>query len=336
MKKTVIFFMAIMMLFLISCSKSDDNGNTGKPNESGDNVYPFTGLPAEAGVNNRAVSVMVSNQEGARPQTGLSQADIVFEILTEGNVTRFMAIFQSEQPEVVGPVRSAREYFFNLADAYDVLYVYHGAAKVVTEKIESSQVEYLNGALHDNDGKLFKREAFRKKPHNSYLQFGAVYEEAEEKGYDIEFNHEPLPFIEDVNDIEGETATHAKIAYYENKPIVQYEYDAAAEKYTRYNDGEKTVELESDEPIQVDNVFIIETEHEVIDEQKRRVVDLNSGGKAYLLQKGFVQQIEWKNENGRIVPVKDGQVVGFVPGQTWINIVPTDPGMEQSVTLTNE
>src|SRR5699024_7767282 len=99
----------ILLLFVISaCS----NQETNEKNDT----------------NRKAKAVMVSNSNGARPQTGLSQADIVFEMLAEGNVTRFMAIYQSEEPEIVGPVRSAREYFFTLADNYDALYIYSGAA----------------------------------------------------------------------------------------------------------------------------------------------------------------------------------------------------------------
>jgi hypothetical protein len=77
----------------------------------------------------------------------------------------------------------------------------------------------------------------------------------------------------------------------------------------------------------VDNVFIVETRHQTIDSAGRRQIDLTSGGNAYLLQKGQLREVQWTNDNGRILPVINGEVGGFIPGKTWINIVPSDPGL---------
>src|SRR5699024_9329825 len=73
--------------------------------------FPLTGLETSEPSTDRIVSVMVNNHPAARPQSGLSQADLVFEILAEGNITRLLAMFQSEKPDIVGPVRSARPYY---------------------------------------------------------------------------------------------------------------------------------------------------------------------------------------------------------------------------------
>src|SRR5690625_7486614 len=113
---------------------------------------------------------MVNNQVQARPQSGLSKADIVFEILSESNIARFLALFHSEQPEVVGPVRSAREYYMNLAKDYEAIYVYHGAADFVSDLVKQSRVDVLNGSLYGNEGDLFKREFFRQAPPTAYFQ----------------------------------------------------------------------------------------------------------------------------------------------------------------------
>src|SRR5690625_5077049 len=94
-------------------------------------VYPFTGEEVESEVTNRALAVMVNNHTAARPQTGLVNADIVYEFLAEGAITRFLAIYQSEIPEVVGPVRSARSYYIETAKAHDAIYIYHGDRKSV-------------------------------------------------------------------------------------------------------------------------------------------------------------------------------------------------------------
>ncbi|SHF82417.1 DUF3048 domain-containing protein [Ornithinibacillus halophilus] len=303
------------------------------------NTFPLTGVGTNDEVDDRIVGIMINNHTNARPQTGLSQADIVFELLAEGPITRFLALFQSEKPDVVGPVRSAREYYFDLANRYGALYVYHGAAGFVNEMIYNRGIEYIDGYYRDNDGHAFKRESFRVAPHNSYFLMENVYDVAESKGYDVKREYESLPFLDDeeIGRLSGEEANHIEIVYSNNPmEIVEFTYDPASEKYNRYNDREQTVELETDEPIEVDNVFIIEAQHAVIDDVGRRDIDLYAGGDAYLIQKGKIQKLEWENRFGRLIPVKDGESVGFVPGKTWVNVVPTNPGMEQSVKVMNE
>ncbi|WP_174615852.1 DUF3048 domain-containing protein [Virgibacillus ihumii] len=348
MKRVCVLLVLLLTVLFTACSDEERNASESQSKENAVDeksgmpenaaAFPLTGIKTDKNANDRIVGVMINNHTDARPQTGLSKADIVFEILAEGYITRFLALYQSEKPEVAGPVRSAREYYFELADGYNAIYVYHGAANFVNDMIKERGIEHLNGSLHDNDGYLFKRESFREAPHNSYLLFDAVYDAAEKKGYDVKASYKSLPFMteKEAGSFKGEPAEHVEIVYSDNPmEIVEFDYDKQSEKYTRYSDHEKTVELNSGKPIQVDNVFIVETQHKVIDDAGRRDIDITSGGEAYLTQRGKVRKIQWENRNGRIIPVKDGEPVGFVPGKTWINIVPEKPGMDQSVTITN-
>ncbi|MFC2949505.1 DUF3048 domain-containing protein [Virgibacillus sediminis] len=300
--------------------------------------YPLTGLGTNRETDHRMVAVMINNHSKARPQSGLTDADMVFEILAEGNITRLLAIYQSELPEKIGPVRSAREYYFELAESYGALYVYHGAAGFINEMIASRGIEHLDGAMYDDNGTLFTRENFRQAPHNSYLLTEGVRPAAERKGYDMQAEYDPLPFLTDQELVKlgGEDVSYAEITYGTNPmEIVEFYYDESTEAYKRYNDREQTVELESGEPVEVENVFIVEASHQIIDDQGRRAVDLTSGGVAYLLQKGRMQQVQWENRNGRIIPVLDGSPLAFVPGNTWINVVPANPGISESVHLSH-
>ncbi|MBB6454892.1 hypothetical protein HNQ94_003381 [Salirhabdus euzebyi] len=337
----------LMMIVLAACKDEEASNDTEEKNQpepveepvevpeepEPKNTYPLTGIKTDDPVNNRIVGVMVNNHSAARPQSGLSQADIVYEILAEGAITRFVAFFQSETPEVVGPVRSAREYYADIAQGMDAIYVYHGAATHIEQLIINKGVDLLSGAIYDNDQFLFKREDFRVAPHNSYLIYPNLYEVAEGKGLAVEKEHEPLPFLteEEVTQVDGEPATKVHLVYREDVEEVTYEYDETKGQYIRFSDGEKTVELESEEPILLDNIFIVETGHEVIDSSHRRAIDLTSGGKGYLIRKGIVEEVEWKNVDGKILPFKDGQPAKLVPGKTWVNIMPTSPGISESV-----
>lgn len=340
MKKWPILAVIMLVLILVSCSNgdktTDEPTSETETNEqpTSSTTYPFTGLQATEGADNRAFAVMVNNHREARPQSGLSKADIVFELLAEGDITRFLAIYQSEKPDIVGPVRSAREYYFTLANSYDAVYVYHGAANFVEEMIQSRGIEHISGAKHDNDRYLFYRESFRKEPHNSYFHFQHAIEAIDEKGYDTTFDYEPFLFSTEIDD-SGEEARQATIKYGSSGANVHFTYDETIDAYHRYDNDQQTVELSSEVPIAVNNVFIVETEHRVIDNEGRRFIDLDSGGKAYLLQGGYVQTLEWENRDGRIIPVKDGEVVPFVPGKTWINFIPLD-GAPDQVQFSNE
>src|SRR5699024_12278582 len=78
--------------------------------------------------------------------------------------------------------------------------------------------------------------------------------------------------------------------------------------------------------------------HEVIDKELRRSINLHSGGKGYLFQRGKVQEVEWKNQDGNIVPMIDGEVVPFEIGRAHVNVVQTEPekGVKEQVHYSND
>jgi hypothetical protein len=337
----------ITILFLSGCSnhkevvkehseKQVDGVEKGKI-EKYPYSYPLTGLGSREEPTGRAYAVMINNHPKARPQSGLDKADMIYEVLAEGNVTRFLAIFQSEQAENIGPVRSARDYYIELAKGYDALYIAHGYSPEAKEMLESGYIDNINGMHYD--GTWFKRLSTRVAPHNSYITSENILKGADKLGYDMNEELSPLLFLKDdeVKELTGQDAQSVSIKYSSNDQFnVMYEYDSDLQKFKRYSDGELTIDLESEEPVLLDNIFIVETDHNVIDDQGRRDVDLLSGGNAYLLQKGKWKGIEWRNIDGRILPYSNGEVVGFVPGKTWINIIPSKPGLKSAVSFNAE
>ncbi|MEH7073004.1 DUF3048 domain-containing protein [Neobacillus drentensis] len=345
MKKWVVFVMAFLLL-LSGCSnkekepvkkeKTVTQTETKKPEEKQADpyFYPLTGIGSETSTEGRAVAVMINNHPKARPQSGLNKADLVYEILAEGDITRFLAVFQSEKPDNIGPVRSARDYYIDLAKGLNALYIAHGWSPEAKKLLNSNYIDNLNGMVYD--GTLFKRSKTRKAPHNSYITYENILKGAKKKNYSMAKGPAPYKFFteEEAKNITGTDAKTVKITYSKGGiSNSRFEFDAAAGKYKRFSGGEQTVDLNTKEPVLVDNIFIIETTHRFIDSYGRREIDFKSGGKAYLLQKGKVNQVEWKNKNGEIVPVKNGEEIPLVPGKTWINVVPTNPGLQKTVSL---
>lgn len=321
-----------VFLFLSACNKNEEKTEseqsvnkepTTAVVEEEKIVYPLTGLEAEGEINQRAVAAMINNHPKARPQSGLHKADIVYEILAEGKITRFLAIFQSEIPDIIGPVRSARDYYVDLSKGFKALYISHGWSPDAREKLESGEADFLNGLFYD--GTLFWRADHRKAPHNSYISAENIAKGAGAANISMTEDADPLKFLtkEELDNLQGESAKKIVIKY-DNSPTWQatYQYNQEEQNYTRFSENEQTVDLESEEPIILDNIFVVEMQHEVIDNAGRRGIDITSGGKAILLQKGIAQQVQWENQEGRIIPVVNGEPKGFVPGRTWINIVP--------------
>lgn len=332
MLKKICTFMIIFTVLLAGCKANEETESVKEEgNNSPSKVYPLTGLEAEEGADHRAIAVMVNNHPDARPQSGLSKADVVYEILAESNITRFLAIYQSEFPDTFGPVRSARDYYIRLAKGYDSLFVFHGWSPEAKKLIESDYIDSINGLNYD--GTLFERASFRKAPHNSYITYDHVMEGAEEKGYAMDRSAPSYTFMtkEEESAIEGEVFSKVKVSYSASSYDVTYEYDKASETYARYTAGVKTADYQTDDPVEIDNILIMEAEHQVVDSKGRRDIDLESGGNAYLLQKGKLLTIQWESKDNRIVPVLDGEEVKLVPGKTWINVIPTS-GLTQSVT----
>jgi hypothetical protein len=295
--------------------------------------FPLTGIGTNDGAGGRAIAVMINNHPKARPQSGLSKADIVYEMLAESEITRFLAIFQSEMPRNIGPVRSARDYYIELAKGLDSLYIAHGYSPEAKEMLSQGYIDNLNGIVYD--GTLFKRASYRKAPHNSYISSENIKKGAAKKEYDL--SKAPAPFVflneDEVKALQGNAAQSVKVAYGTEAFNVTYDYDSEKQKYKRSSNGEQTVEYEKETPILLDNILIIEAPHRIIDNKGRRDINLEAGGKAYLLQKGKINEIEWKNKDGRIVPMRDNLEVGLIPGKTWVNIIPDNPGLQKAVIV---
>ncbi|CAH2717266.1 Putative lipoprotein YerB [Neobacillus rhizosphaerae] len=346
MKKWAVAFAAILLL-LSGCSDKETVKEQGKKEKTVNkaekkddekqgtpNFYPLTGIGSETKTDGRAVAVMINNHPKARPQSGLNKADIVYEVLAEGDITRFLAVFQSEKPENIGPVRSARNYYIDLAKGLNALYIAHGWSEEAKKMLTANYIDNINGMVYD--GTLFKRSSTRKAPHNSYITYENILKGAKQKKYSMEKSPPSFKFLseEEGKKVTGEEAKSVKISYSKGGiSDSSFEYDAALGKYKRYSGGEQMVDLGTNDPILLNNIFIIEANHQVIDSVGRRDIDFKSGGKAYLLQMGMVNEVEWANKNGQIVPIKDGVEVPLVQGKTWVNVVPANPGLQKSVSF---
>ena len=339
-KLRVLACICLSSILVIGCSKDDktvESSSSEVKTETGgevlNEVYPLTGIATNDDTDHRAVAVMINNHPAARPQSGLQKADIVYEILAEGNVTRFLAIYQSEQPERVGPIRSARDYFIELAEGLNSLYISHGYSPEAKKLLDEGYVDSLNGIAYD--GTLFNRDSLRKAPHNSYISFANIEKGAEDNHYTLDGQPPSFSFFseDELEQIEGEEATNVTVGYGDNSYDVTYVFDDENEVYKRYTKGEQTIDADTNDPVLLKNIIVLEAPHKVLDSEGRRDIDLSNGGDAYLFQNGKSNKIQWQFVDNRLTFMKDGEEVKLIPGKTWINIVPTNPSLQERVNF---
>ena len=334
-------YVSAFTLMLVGCNKEQ----TVDPADAQDEVVeeveeiitypaPFSGKQLEEELTNRPVLVTINNQVEARPQSGLSSADVVYEMLAEGEVTRLLALFQSEIPQSVGPIRSARSYFIEVAKGLDAFYIAHGYSPEAKTMLANKVVDNINGMAYD--GTLFIRSKDRKAPHNSYMPGENIEKSMEKVGASSLYTKKvSYSFYEDGESVKiGETATKVNVRYgYSDSFNSTYTFSSDLGTYERSNGNNVTTDLVTNEPLQISNVLFFEMEHSIIDSYGRRDITIEPAGKAYVAQNGIIREVEWENQDGLLVAVEaDGNQVKLVPGLTWVHFVPTNPGIASSVT----
>lgn len=155
---------------------------------------PLTGLEVKQPDISRPIAVMINNAPAARPQSGLSQADMVYEVLAEGGITRLVAVYQSYHGDVtIGPVRSIRPYLIGIGDSLHALLVHAGGSTDAYAILQGGGREHLDEIT--NASAPFWRDSSRKAPHNLYTNEVKLREAAAKKGYEETVTIPAFPFL---------------------------------------------------------------------------------------------------------------------------------------------
>lgn len=340
-----IFILTMTFVLMTACSKSNEQGEAPvKPVEKPKEVEqpeeakfmaPFTGMMLTEESTMRPVLATINNDPKARPQSGVSDADIIYEFIAEGNTTRYLGLFQSSLPDEIGPIRSSRDMFIRTAKGLDAFYVAHGYSPDALKLLQAGVVDHVNGMQYD--GTLFKRSAERQAPHNSYISGENILLGADQVNASMTIEKMPaLSFHDAVEDVKvGEEVTSITVHNGSHPQFTStYAYDSDAGVYQQFVNEIETIDKANEQSVELANILVFEAEHQTIDAEGRQSINLETGGKALLFQGGTVQEIKWQNKNGVLVPVENGVNAKLVPGKTWIHIVRTSPGMEQNVTYT--
>ncbi|WP_150274784.1 DUF3048 domain-containing protein [Paenibacillus tepidiphilus] len=298
-------------------------------------VSGLTGLPVQ-GELPRPLAVMINNAPAARPQSGVSEADVLYEVLAEGGITRLIGIFQSQTGVVkIGPIRSIRPYLIDLGESFGAVTVHAGGSPAAYAILQSQRKDDLDEI--GNAGAYFWRDKERKAPHNLYSNDAKLREGADKLGYADSAEVPPFTFADpDYVPLEGEPAAAFDVKFLLQSYTVGYTYDDVKRTYARSVNGKPHLDLNNGDPVEAANVIVLGTEHKVLDDVGRLSVDVELGGEAMLFQRGNKIEGRWSRQPGDMIRfVKaDGTEAQMYPGITHILIVPVSPSFESHVEVT--
>jgi hypothetical protein len=275
----------------------------------------LTGLEVKTEVAERPVlGIMIENSEAARPQTGLDSAGIVFETVTEGGITRYLALYQEDMPDIVGPVRSLRPHFVDWMMGFDASVAHVGGSAEALQLVEEREAKSLTQFEYPDP---YYRSDDRTAPHNMYVRTGglrALQDELEHSR--SQFDEIPRSKDDASDDPEAEEIT---IDFSSPTYEVEFRYREDNNSYARYLAGEPHIDRDSDEQITVKNVIVIK----MSDENIEAVGD----GEAFVFKDGGVQTVRWQKDsyNTRLKIIdNEGNEVPLNRGDSWIAVIPGD------------
>ena len=271
--------------------------------------------------NQRPLCIMINNIIDAMPQSGLSQADITYEMLVEGGITRYMCVFKdySNIPKL-GPVRSARHYYVQMSNMMDGIYAHVGWSMYAEDEINNTGTNNLNGLY---DTVTYYRDESRYAPHNCYTNSEKIAQGISNAGYRTEydrtrekmfaFNYEDTPIGN------GQTANKVTTAYNDSSTR-WYEYNADEKLYYRFQYGEKQIDDQTNEQLRYKNLIIMFFEYTDLVEGLQNI-NWDKTGTGFYVSDGEYVAITWRKDNGVIkYYTADGGQLKMNPGKTFITV----------------
>lgn len=290
--------------------------------------WPLTGLdaPDAAAVARRPLSIKIENSPQARPQTGLNSADVVYESVTEGGITRFNCIFHSKVPPQVGPIRSARLSDLWVVPQYHGLFFFSGASSSVNSAVNKAKLPNLS----EDAGVSYPyfRSSSRSAPHNLFLDTKKAYAEAKKRGFALT---DSVPAFKYDRRSSAATPTAMSVFIpFSQANKVQWTYDPKSKTYLRENNGARHNDAETGKQVAARNVIVLRAKYNPISRDKVGSVtyDINLGGKGPVTIFHDGQRFEgtWEAARGNPPKFKDaeGRPIKLAPGNSWVQVVAPD------------
>lgn len=265
------------------------------------------------------VGIMIENSPDARPQAGIDQAGVVFEAIAEGGITRFLTLFQENQPEYVGPVRSVRPYYLDWVRGFDAPIAHVGGS--------ADALAILRQGGHKDLDQAFNSVAYwrvnnRYAPHNMYTSLPKLVARATEKKF-VPTNFDSFP-----RKAEKPSATPTAKSIDLNLSGFLYnahfDYDVASNSYKRSQANKPHVDEKSGQQLSPKVVVACVAQYKAAYNGVNSAYNSTGSGKVYVFQDGTMTEGTWTKTSGQAqITFTDaaGKSLPLNPGQTWITFV---------------
>ncbi|MEO2508388.1 DUF3048 domain-containing protein [Clostridium paraputrificum] len=281
--------------------------------------FPYTGEECDqTSINNTPFMVMVENSPAARPQSGLSQADIIYETSAEGGIPRFMALFHSQSPSTIGPVRSVRPYYITLSRENSLPFAHCGGSLDALNEIkQDNSIMSINEISKEH---YFWRDSTRKAPHNLYTSSEKIRSFISTTDWNVKpknfSNFDNEYYKKDdykaCDDISITINNHYNTSYTYNNNV-----------YTKYMDDEKAWDMAYESPLEFSNVIIQKTDINLAEDGLHLDINLIGEGDGLLLSNGKILDIKWRkyselsetklyDMNGNELPLSAGKTIWHI------------------------
>lgn len=330
-------------LLLAGCSSGADGGTAtegvtpgatadraGAPDPVVPTTWPLTGVASDALPNRPALAVKIENSREARPQTGLEAADVVWEEVVEGGVTRYIAVYHSQQPEIVGPIRSVRPMDAHIVAPLKGLMVFSGGQPPFVASVSEVGLQIVS---HDRGDAGFYRSSDRRAPHNVYGRLADFAAQA-----DAEHASSPGEQFQFAADAAGASTAAGTPAASLSVKMSGYSspswaWDAASSRYLR-SEGTTPAVSVTGEQLAATSVVVLSVElfnTPYVDPAGTPVPETQmiGSGQALVLSGGQSVPATWTKTSSD-VPVSltgaDGAPITLAPGNLWVELVPSKGG----------
>lgn len=297
--------------------------------------------------NRRPMAIMVENHVDARPPIGLSRADIIYEAVAEGGITRFLAIYLCQDAGNIAPIRSARTYFLDWVLEYDAAYAHVGGANTPGPADALGQIRDYEIRDMDQFGLGFPtywRGTDKLAPHNVHSTTKKLWEAAEERGFGSEDeegtrwdeNFQEWQFKDDAPFESRGDQKPIVVPFWSQAPdySVTWQYDKNANVYRRFHGQTAQIDPNTDEHLSAKAVIVqFQTEESANDgyPDGHLIYGTTGTGQALVFQDGEVTSGKWLKEDRtsrtQFLNAK-GQELGLNRGQIWIETIPVGNDVE--------
>lgn len=313
-------------LIYLTTSKKNKNNNDNDNSTTTTTVKKLNIVNEES--KSRPYAVMINNVEGARKlQSGLQDAYMVYELMVEGGITRYLALFLDQTTERIGSIRSARHYYLDYALENDAIYVHHGYSPQAREdwsKLGVDRIEVNESTTGWRDKSASKTYEFTLFTNIEKLGKG-IRSKRTERNKDLLLNYSVDNI--DISQMEGAIPANKVDIKYSSNTTTNYKYDTDNNIYLRSVNNKSQNDYVTGKQLTVKNIIVYKVKYSNIqgDDKGRQNIDNVGNGTGYYISNGYAVPITWKKDSrssATIYKYNNGKEIQVNDGNTFIQIMP--------------